>query len=70
MTVAFRNPLMNSVATFGDLVKFSHTIFLFPFALSALLLATREHPLTLGMVFWVVVALVTAVASVLRSCVE
>ncbi|BEQ14480.1 4-hydroxybenzoate octaprenyltransferase [Desulfoferula mesophila] len=45
---------------FGDLVKFSHTIFLFPFALSALLLATREHPLTVGIFFWVVVALVAA----------
>jgi len=45
---------------FGDLVKFSHTIFLFPFALSALLLATQVSPLTVGKVFWVVVALVAA----------
>lgn len=45
---------------FGDLVKFSHTIFLFPFALSALLLATQVSPLTVGVVFWVVVALVAA----------
>lgn len=43
---------------FGDLVKFSHTIFLFPFALSAMLLATQVSPLTVGKVFWVVVALV------------
>lgn len=45
---------------FADLVKFSHTIFLFPFALSALLLATQVSPLTVGKVFWVVVALVAA----------
>ncbi|MCB2192209.1 MAG: putative 4-hydroxybenzoate polyprenyltransferase [Deltaproteobacteria bacterium] len=45
---------------FGDLVKFSHTIFLFPFALSALLLATQVSPLTVGKVLWVVVALVAA----------
>ena len=45
---------------FGDLVKFSHTIFLFPFALSALLLATQVSPLTVGKVFWVVAALVAA----------
>ncbi|MBU1274220.1 MAG: putative 4-hydroxybenzoate polyprenyltransferase [Proteobacteria bacterium] len=45
---------------FGELVKFSHTIFLFPFALSALLLATQVRPLTVGKVFWVVVALVAA----------
>ena len=43
---------------FGELVKFSHTIFLFPFALSALLLAGQARPLSVGVVLWVVVALV------------
>ena len=60
MTVVFRNPLMTSIAAFGELVKFSHTVFLFPFALSALVLAAQEKPLTFGLVFWVVVALVAA----------
>jgi 4-hydroxybenzoate polyprenyltransferase len=43
---------------FGDLVKFSHTIFLFPFALSSLLLASQARPVTGRVVFWVVAALV------------
>ncbi|MCB2228328.1 MAG: putative 4-hydroxybenzoate polyprenyltransferase [Desulfarculaceae bacterium] len=45
---------------FGELVKFSHTVFLFPFALSALVLAASVRPVTFGVVFWVVVALVAA----------
>lgn len=45
---------------FAALVKFSHTIFLFPFALSAMILAYGVRPLTLGVMFWVVVALVSA----------
>lgn len=48
------------VRDFGELVKFSHTIFLFPFALSALVLAHAERPLTVATVFWIVVALVAA----------
>ena len=46
------------LADFGELVKFSHTIFLFPFALSAVILAHGVKPVTLGAFFWVVVALV------------
>ena len=45
---------------FGELVKFSHTIFLFPFALAALVLAHAETPLTMGAAFWIVLALVAA----------
>ncbi len=45
---------------FGALVKFSHTVFLFPFALSAVILGNSVRPLTVGVLFWVVVALVSA----------
>jgi 4-hydroxybenzoate polyprenyltransferase len=45
---------------FGALVKFSHTIFLFPFALSAMLLGQEVKPLSFSTVFWIVVALVSA----------
>lgn len=45
---------------FGELVKFSHTIFLFPFAVASVALATRQHPLTLWKIWWIVVALVAA----------
>ena len=45
---------------FGELVKFSHTVFLFPFAMSAVLLAHREQHVTWGGFFWIVLALVAA----------
>lgn len=45
---------------FGELVKFSHTLFLFPFALSAVVLADRVRAVTWGVMFWVVLALVSA----------
>ncbi|MBI5524026.1 MAG: 4-hydroxybenzoate octaprenyltransferase [Desulfarculus sp.] len=52
--------LLRRLQDFAALVKFSHTIFLFPFALSAVILAHGVRPLTLGVMFWVVVALVSA----------
>lgn len=52
--------LTRRLKDFGALVKFSHTIFLFPFALSAVILATTVRPLTVATMFWVVVALVSA----------
>ncbi|MFH1034555.1 MAG: 4-hydroxybenzoate octaprenyltransferase [Pseudomonadota bacterium] len=52
--------LLGRLKDFGALVKFSHTIFLFPFALSAVILAHGVRPLTWGVLFWVVVALVSA----------
>ena len=42
---------LERVQTYGRLIKFSHTIFALPFALAAVLLANRQHPvswLTLG----------------------
>ncbi|CAO0823327.1 4-hydroxybenzoate polyprenyltransferase [Desulfarculales bacterium] len=52
--------LARRLKDFAALVKFSHTIFLFPFALSAVTLAHGVRPLTMGVLFWVVVALVSA----------
>ncbi len=45
---------------FAELVKFSHTVFLFPFALAAVVLAAREWTLRWSTLWWVVVALVAA----------
>ena len=50
----------SGVVAYGRMIKFSHTIFALPFALTALLLAHREHPLTFRLVFWVIVAMVGA----------
>lgn len=41
------------------MIRFSHSIFLLPFALSALILAPREQ-LGLGRLFWILAALVSA----------
>ncbi len=52
--------LGGTVAVFGRMIKFSHTIFALPFALAAVVLAQREHPLTPGLVFWILAAMVGA----------
>lgn len=48
------------IRTYGRLIKFSHTVFALPFALAAVILAHREHPvgwITLG---WIIVAMAGA----------
>ena len=50
----------SGVVAYGRMIKFSHTIFALPFALTALLLAHRERPITFRLVFWVIVAMVGA----------
>ncbi|MBI4633853.1 MAG: UbiA family prenyltransferase [Deltaproteobacteria bacterium] len=42
------------------MIKFEHSIFALPFALSALLLAHREHPVTWRLVFWIIMAMLWA----------
>lgn len=54
------NALTQRIRDFGELVKFSHTIFLFPFALSSVVLAHQTKPVTADVLFWMVVALVAA----------
>ena len=48
------------VGDFAGLVRFSHTLFLFPFALGSVLLAHRVKPVTPWVALWIVVALVAA----------
>ena len=53
-------PIAARVATYGRMIKFSHSIFALPFALAAYVLASRGGafaPLTL---FWIIVAMVGA----------
>lgn len=45
---------------YGRMIKFSHTVFALPFAFAALLLAQRETPITFGLLFWIVVAMIGA----------
>lgn len=50
----------SSVTRFGRMVKFSHTIFALPFALSATVLAARDHGITLGQILAILFAMVGA----------
>ncbi len=52
--------IFSKIETYGRMIKFSHTIFALPFALSAVILAAREHPLTFGTVFFILLAMVGA----------
>jgi len=50
----------SGVLTYGRMIKFSHTVFALPFALSAVILVQREHAITFAQVFWILVAMVSA----------
>jgi 4-hydroxybenzoate polyprenyltransferase len=57
------SPVRNAAAagaTFGRMVKFSHTIFAMPFALAAAAIAARDHAITAGRVFAIVIAMIGA----------
>jgi len=53
-------PRMTRLATYLSFVRFSHTVFALPFALTGALLATREHAITWAQVGWIVLAMVSA----------
>lgn len=46
--------------TYGRMIKFSHTVFALPFALSAVVLASREHTITFMDIFWILIAMIGA----------
>ena len=48
------------VRTYLSFVRFSHSVFALPFALTGALLAAREHPMTWGRVGWIIAAMVAA----------
>jgi 4-hydroxybenzoate polyprenyltransferase len=51
---------MERLRTYLSFVRFSHSVFALPFALTGALLASRLKPLTWTQVFWIVVCMVTA----------
>jgi 4-hydroxybenzoate polyprenyltransferase len=53
-------PPLGAVATFGRMIKFSHTVFALPFALAAAAIAARDQGITAGRVVAIVVAMVGA----------
>jgi 4-hydroxybenzoate polyprenyltransferase len=50
----------NAIATWGRMVKFSHSIFALPFAFSGAVLAAVETGITATQIFWIAVAMITA----------
>jgi 4-hydroxybenzoate polyprenyltransferase len=52
--------LTRQIVDFGRMIKFSHTVFALPFALSAVVLAHRDNAVTLQALFWILVAMVSA----------
>lgn len=51
---------LQRIKDFGQLVKFSHSVFLLPFALGAVVLASAYSPVTWGKVVMILIALVSA----------
>jgi 4-hydroxybenzoate polyprenyltransferase len=52
--------LFKRVMTFGRMIKFSHTLFAMPFALTSVVLASFSHRVTLSKLAWIIVAMVGA----------
>jgi 4-hydroxybenzoate polyprenyltransferase len=48
------------IVTYGRMIRFSHSVFALPFALTAVVLAAREGGITAGQVLWILVAMVAA----------
>lgn len=52
--------MTRSLSTYFSFVRFSHTVFALPFALTGALLASREQAVTWKQVLWIVLAMVAA----------
>lgn len=52
--------LLSRITVYGRMIKFSHTVFALPFALSALVLSAREHGVSAAQILWILVAMVGA----------
>ena len=52
--------MFDRIATFGRMIKFSHSIFALPFALSGVVLASTQSEITVQTLGWIVVAMVGA----------
>jgi 4-hydroxybenzoate polyprenyltransferase len=55
----FKN-ILKQLQLYGSLVRFSHTIFALPFALSMFFIVMRDYPVSLSQFLWILLALVSA----------
>jgi 4-hydroxybenzoate polyprenyltransferase len=51
---------MRKLTTYLSFVRFSHSVFALPFALTGALLAWRDHPFSWSQVAWIIVCMVSA----------
>jgi 4-hydroxybenzoate polyprenyltransferase len=51
---------MRKLATYLSFVRFSHSVFALPFALTGALLAWRDHPFTWAQIGWIIVCMASA----------
>jgi 4-hydroxybenzoate polyprenyltransferase len=51
---------MRTLSTYASFVRFSHSVFALPFALTGALLAWRDHPFSWTQVAWIVACMVSA----------
>ncbi len=56
MTAAVKTTIL----TYGRMIRFSHTVFALPFALSAVIMAWRDHPFEVADLFFILLAMVGA----------
>lgn len=52
--------MVSRIATYLSFVRFSHSVFALPFALTGALLAARQHPVSWAHVGWIIAAMVAA----------
>lgn len=52
--------LLDRVTTYGRMIRFPHSVFALPFALTAAALAAQGSEITVRQVFWIIVAMVSA----------
>ena len=52
--------MMRQLAIYLSFVRFSHSVFALPFALTGALLAWRDHPFSWSQVAWIIVCMVSA----------
>jgi len=54
--------IKDKILIYGRMIKFSHTIFALPFALSAVVMAWENHPLSVWDFIWILLAMVARTA--------
>ena len=52
--------IKNKMANIASLIKFPHTVFALPFALSGMVLASLKHPWGINQLLWIILAMVGA----------